>query len=100
MSALFGNTLGFTPAFTGQQLAIAAGGGTANALTSGMNAGTGQDRTKLAKEQFAFEKKNYEDTIKRVDAMMNYLDGGRRQAMMTSMDETLRSGIDFGRSFF
>lgn len=73
MSELFGNTTGFTPAFTGQQLSIEAGKGLAQSFTSGMNAGSNSRQTGVAEDEFQLEKDKYNDTARRLDAFRSWL---------------------------
>jgi hypothetical protein len=79
MSDLFGGVENFTPAFTGRQLAIAAGSASAGAFTSGMNAGSGRMNAETNQRQQDFSEKRYNDQISALkrweDARLGALDG-------------------------
>lgn len=76
MSDLFGGTLGFTPAFTGQQIANQTGAGAASAFVGGMNAGTSRKNQGLQQERFEFQKQQYNDSMDRLKAFGFYLNDG------------------------
>lgn len=62
--------------FKGRELAIAAGGGAAQAFTSGMNAGTSRKNQGLQQEQFEFQKQRYADSMERLRAFGGFLNDG------------------------
>lgn len=71
MSALFGGVENFTPAFTGQQIAIQAGSGAASAFTSGMNAGTSRKSQGLQQQKFNADQMMQGKQMEALDGWMN-----------------------------
>lgn len=72
--SLFDGTQNFTPALEGQRIAIGAGQGAAQGITSGLNASTARKGQELRSKEFEFQKKQYNDQIGRLDAFKSWLD--------------------------
>lgn len=85
--ALFDGVQNFTPAFTGRELAIRAGGGAAQSFSSGMNAGANVEQNRLAREKFDADQK---DSQKQVEYINKFFE--RWRSKMSSSP----GGFDFG----
>ena len=95
MPSLFGGVENFTPAFTGQQLAIQAGQGAGASISRGM-------QTAQKGKQQQFEQDIFKETAKQSQAMGADVENQRRQGVeldkfMSELDTHLR-GKNLGSS--
>lgn len=86
--ALFDGTQSFTPALEGQRIAIAAGQGAAQSLTSGMAQSSHRKQVSLQQQEFDIRRKGYEE-------MMDWLKGGQKDDSMDFnwLDSSVGEGI-------
>lgn len=67
--ALFNGVENFTPAFTGQQLAIQSGQGAGQSISRGQQTARGGKAQSLDEQQFQFQKQKYEAEQPSVDEL-------------------------------
>ena len=72
--ALFDGVQNFTPAFTGQQIAIAAGQGAGQSISRGTSAMQRGETMALDKQKFQFQKKEYEANQPTIDDLKSLFD--------------------------
>lgn len=86
--SLFDGVQNFTPAFTGQQIAIEAGKGAGQGISRGMSGATSGKSQGLQQQKFDTETRQYDSMIKRLDEFS----ARRRGALMGS--DTGGSGFE------
>lgn len=94
--ALFDGVQNFTPAFTGQQLAIQSGQGAGQSISRGMQTAQRGKAQDLNEREFEFNKKKYEDMIKQLKLHDKALSGALSGSGPTDYGNPNNVPVQFG----